>query len=99
MYWDSFVIFFFFKEGLNISFCQLFFPATHAPLHSVAPEHNQALIFHRVVLLLNSEEEGYSVTRVCCITGVLSLTLETDSLIWGEAAAEEGGVASMLDKS
>lgn len=49
-----------------MSFCQLFFPATHAPLCSVAPEHNQALIFHRVVLLFEQWGGG-----IQCNKGVL----------------------------
>lgn len=34
-----------------ISYFFFYFLVTYAPLHSVTPEYNQALIFHRVVLL------------------------------------------------
>lgn len=49
---------------------------------------------------LNSEEEGYSVTRVCCIAGVLSLTLRNGlaNLGWGGSRGRRC-VASMPDKS
>lgn len=99
MYLDSFVILK--KNRVLISAFVNYFIQQHM-LHSALLPQNTTKhwSFTEWSYCLNSEEEGYSVTGVCCIAGVLSLTLRNGlaNLGWGGSRGRRC-VASMPDKS